>query len=82
MGFFHLLIVNINNTTLCFGVSVDPVFNLASKTLCNYTIIYSVLQNKRKKQKGDPSNRAVSDVGLRSLYWYLKLWCHSQNITV
>jgi len=48
MEFFHLLIINIINTTLCFGVTIDPVFSLASKTQCNYAIIYSVLQHKRK----------------------------------
>ena len=46
MGFFHLLIINIMSIKLCFGAIIDPVFNLASKTQCNYTIIYSVLQHK------------------------------------
>jgi len=35
MGSFHLLIINIINTTLYFGAKIDAVFNLASKTECN-----------------------------------------------
>jgi len=48
MGFFHLFIINIMRTTLCFRAVIDPVFNLASKEQCNYAIIYSVLQHKQK----------------------------------